>query len=224
MLTVSRQWRDRFPGAVVGVLAMDGVTNQKSHAGLDARKRALEDDLRSRYAGMERAELRELDRMAVYSGYYKKHKKSYHILLQLESVLKGKPIPSISGLVEANFMAELKNQLLTAAHDGDALQQPITLDVSSGTEEFMQMSGNRQVLKEGDMVISDAQSVMSCIIYGPDRRTRVTPETRRAIYTTYAPAGIGESAVREHLTDIKENILLFAPDAEMQVLDTYEAG
>jgi DNA/RNA-binding domain of Phe-tRNA-synthetase-like protein len=224
MLTVSQGWKDRFPGAVVGVLTVNGVTNPKSHAGLDARKRELEDAIRSKYAGMERAELRELERMTVYASYYKKHKKSYHVLLQLESVLQGKPIPSISGLVEANFMAELKNHLLTAAHDGDSLEQPITLDVSTGTEEFMQMTGNRQVLREGDMVISDAQGVMSCIIYGPDRRTKVTPETRNVVYTTYSPAGIGESAVRDHLTDIKENILLFAPNAQVQQLDTYEAG
>ncbi len=224
MLIVTQGWKDRFPGAVVGVLAMTGVANPKSHAGLDARKREIEQSIRSRYAGMERAELRELERMGVYAAYYKKHKKSYHVLLQVESVLKGKPIPSISGLVEANFMAELKNQLLTAAHDADSLQRPITLDVSAGTEEFMQMTGNRQVLKEGDMVISDGDGVMSCIIYGPDRRTKITPETSSAVYTTYAPAGIGEAAVRDHLGDIRDNVLLFAPDAEVQHLDTYEAG
>lgn len=224
MLTVTQAWEDRFPGAVVGVLAITDVTNMKAHAGLDARKREIEESIRSRYAGMERAELRELERMAVYASYYKRHKKSYHVLLQLESVLKGKPIPAISGLVEANFMAELKNQLLTAAHDADALEAPITLDVSAGTEEFMQMTGNRQVLKEGDMVISDGRGVMSCIIYGPDRRTKITPETSSAVYTTYAPSGIGETAVRDHLGDIRDNIVLFAPDAEVQQLETYEAN
>ena len=223
MLTVTRAWKDRFPGAVVGVLAMTGVTNVKAHVGLDARKRKLEESIRSRYAGMERAELRKLERMAVYAAYYKRHKKSYHVLLQMESLLKGKPIPSISGLVEANFMAELKNQLLTAAHDADSLHAPITLDVSTGTEEFMQMTGNRQVLKEGDMVISDGEGVMSCIIYGPDRRTKITPGTSSAVYTTYAPAGIGEASVRDHLGDIRDNIALFAPDAEVQHLGTYPA-
>ena len=72
MLTVTKAWKDRFPGAVVGVLSVTGVANPKAHAGLDARKREIEESIRSRYSGMERAELRGLERIAVYAAYYKR--------------------------------------------------------------------------------------------------------------------------------------------------------
>ena len=223
MLTVTEAWKATFPGAVVGVLAMRDVSNQGSHPELEARKRQLENDLRSSFEGLDRSALRRLERLQAYDDYYRPHKKTYHVLLQLESILKGKPIPSVTALVEANFMAELKNFLLTAGHDRDAVESPITLDVSKGDEEYMQLTGNRQVLKQGDMVIGDAQGVMSCILYGPDRRARITPDTRRVLYTTYAPRGIGEEAVRRHLGDIRDNILLAAPEAQVDALDLYSA-
>jgi len=41
------------------------------------------------------------------------------------------------------------------------------------------------------MFIADGQGVISSIVYGPDRRTRITLATRNAVFTVYAPAGIG---------------------------------
>ena len=60
MLTVSEQWRQAYPGASAGVLAIHDVTNPRQHAGLDQRKTALEAQLRARYAGYDRAALKAL--------------------------------------------------------------------------------------------------------------------------------------------------------------------
>ena len=40
-----------------------------------------------------------------------------------------------------------------------------------------------QQMKPGDMMISDARGVISSIVYGPDQRTRITPETTRVLLT-----------------------------------------
>jgi hypothetical protein len=34
------------------------------------------------------------------------------------------------------------------------------------------------------------------------------------LFAVYAPAGVGEDAVRSHLDDIRANVLLVAPEAE----------
>jgi hypothetical protein len=53
-----------------------------------------------------------MEPIKTYHDYYKRFKKTYHILLQLESIVfKNKSIPKVSSLVEAMFMAELKNLL-----------------------------------------------------------------------------------------------------------------
>jgi DNA/RNA-binding domain of Phe-tRNA-synthetase-like protein len=119
------------------------------------------------------------------------------------------------------FMAEMDDLLLTAGHDLDSLNLPLTLDVATGTEIYTLLRGELQTLKAGDMMIRDQEGIISSIIYGPDQRTQITPETKNVIFTVYAPAGIEEQAVREHLEHIQENIRIFSPQAEMQHLDIY---
>jgi len=114
MLIVSEHWRTAHPGAAVGILAMQEVANPEQHPALDRRKAELEEEIRSR--STDRAALASLRPMQAYDAYYKRYKKTYHVLLQLESVaLRGQPIPRVAALVEAMFMAELKNLLLRPA-------------------------------------------------------------------------------------------------------------
>ena len=118
-------------------------------------------------------------------------------------------------------MAELASLLLTAGHDLDVVEPPVRIDVADGTERYTKLSGAEQALKAGDMYIADAQGVLSSIIYGPDRRTRITPQTTEALFTVYAPRGVGDQAVREHLHDIRYFVRLIAPQAEAALLEVY---
>ena len=222
MFTVSPVWKTTYPGAAVGVLAMRDVANLERHAALDKRKEELEAELRSRFSGYDRAALKALPTIQAYNAYYKQFKKTYHVQLQIESVvLKGKTIPSGAALVEAMFMAELKNLLLTAGHDLETLHMPVRIDVADGSERYVRINGQEQVLKLGDMMITDAQGIMSSVVYGPDRRTQIRPETSQVLFTVYAPPGIGQEAVHEHLRDIQANVLLVAPKAETASLQVY---
>jgi len=222
MFTVSETWKTTYPGAAVGILAMRGVTNPKRHTALDKRKEELENQLRTRFSSFDRAALKALPTFQAYNAYYKRFKKTYHVQLQLESVVfKGKSIPCVAALVEAMFMAELKNMLLTAGHDLEALQMPVKIDVADGSERYVRLNGQEQQLKSGDMIIADAQGILSSVIYGPDSRTRITSETRQVFFTVYAPPGIGEQTVYKHLEDIQAYVLLFAPEAEVELLKVY---
>jgi DNA/RNA-binding domain of Phe-tRNA-synthetase-like protein len=201
---------------------MRNVVNPEGHAALDKRKEELENQLRARFSVYDRAALKALPTIQAYNDYYKPYKKTYHVQLQLESVVfKGKSLPRVAALVEAMFVAELKNLLLTAGHDLEAVQMPVNIDVAEGSEHYIRLNGQEQELKQGDMMIADAQGVISCVLYGPDRRTRITPETRQVLFTVYAPPGIGEQAVYDHLQDIQANVLLVAPQADVELLGVY---
>jgi len=222
MLIVSEAWKRAYPGAAVGVLIMRNVVNPESHAALDKRKEELENQLRARFSDYDRAALKALPTIQAYNAYYKRFKKTYHVQLQLESVIfKGRSIPRMAALVEAMFMAELKNLLLTAGHDLEAVQMPVRLDVAKGGERYIRLNGQEQELKAGDMMMADARGIISCVLYGPDFRTRIIPETRHVLFTVYAPAGIGEQAVYDHLQDIQANVLLVAPEASTESLEVY---
>jgi len=224
MFVVSEAFKATYPTALAGVLAMRNVVNPESAPELDSRKEDLERTLRSQFAGQEAAALKSLPQIQAYNAFYKHFGKTYHVQLQLESVaLKGKSIPRVAALVEAMFVAELKNLLLTAGHDLDAVRLPVTLDVADGSQLFTMLNGREQVLKAGDMMMSDGQGVISSVLYGPDQRTRIEPATRRVLFTVYAPAGIEEQALRRHLEDIQSNVRLIAPKAETELLEVFGA-
>jgi DNA/RNA-binding domain of Phe-tRNA-synthetase-like protein len=217
MISVSEAWKATYPGAFVGVLALRDVANPEQADALQAIKDELERQLRTRFADQQA--LRAQEPLPTYKAYYRPFKKTYHVQMQLESVaLKGKSIPSVAALVEAMFVAELKNMLLTAGHDLDLVQPPVRLDVARGDEEYIRINGQQQVLKAGDMFISDAEGVLSSVIYGPAARASIGPATRRALFTVYAPPGIEGQSVTRHLQDIETYARLIAPRAETEVL------
>ena len=222
MFQVSTNWKSTYPDAHVGVLVMRDANNPPSHEGLERRKVALEHDLRSRYADQDRAALTQLPILQAYAAYYRRFKKTYHVQLQLESIaFKGKSIPSVAALVEAMFMAEIKNLLLTAGHDLDLVQLPLTLDVAQGVENYTLLRGQEQTLKAGDMFIRDSVGVISSIIYGPDQRTAINAKTRNVVFTVYAPDGIAKETVSTHLHDLRANVLLIAPEAQVELLQVF---
>jgi len=221
-LSVSRSWRTAYPGAVVGIMALKNAANPKKSDALESRKRELENLLQSQFS--TKSELAALPVIQAYTAYYKAFRKSYHVLFQLESIaLKGKPIPSVVPLVEAMFMAELKNRLLTAGHDLNALELPVTVDISKGHEHYTMLNGREQSLKPGDMIMTDNQGTISSVIYGPDRRTRITQETKNPLFVVYAPPGVGEGQVIQHLQDINEYIELFSPEVYVDSIETFVA-
>jgi len=168
--------------------------------------------------------MRALPTLQVYHQYYKRFKKTYHLQLQLESiVLQGRDIPSGTGLVEAMFNAELQNLLLTSGHDLAGVQSPVRIDAAEGSETYTRINRQEQTLKAGDMYIADQAGILSSIIYGPDHRTRIKETTTDALFTVYAPPGIEKSDVAQHLEDTLELIRLFALDVEVTNQGVYEA-
>ena len=218
--TVSAAWERTLPNSCVGILVMHDVRNLARHAGLEARKTAIEADLRSRYGDLDRPSLRQIPALQAYDAFYRQFRKTYHLQLQLESiVLKGKPIPSGAALVEAMFMAELEDLLLTAGHDLDLVRGPLSIDVSTGLERFTRINGQEQELKAGDMYIRDAEGVLSSVIYGPDMRTRITERTAHVLFTTYGPEDITKADVLRHLEHIRDYVLLFSPDGHVERIE-----
>ena len=224
MFKVSEAWKVAYPTAHAGVLVMHDVVNPPQQAKLEAHKQQLEDQLRARFAGHDRAAIAALSTIQAYNAYYKPFKKTYHVQLQLESIaLKGKSLPSVAALVEAMFIAEIKNLLLTAGHDLDKLQLPVTLDVATGQETYTLLRGEPQIAKVGDMLMADQTGIISSILYGPDQRTAITAATRRVMFTVYAPPGIEPADVQHHLEDIRQYVEDVAPEARVDVLKVFGA-
>jgi hypothetical protein len=73
------------------------------------------------------------------------------------------------------------------------------------------------------MTMVDGRGIVSSVLHGPDLRTRITADTREVLFAVYAPAGVGEAAVLDHLQDIRENVLLVAPQAATRLVASVAA-
>ncbi|ODA40877.1 hypothetical protein [Desulfosporosinus sp. BG] len=191
----------------LGILIMEGVQNTACGNRLAAIKHDLEHSLREKYGHATRGELKALHPIDTYVLYYKKFGHTYHVLPQLESVIKGKAIQDGLPLVEAMFLAELKNMLLTAGHDFDQIKSPLRFIVSTGQESYASLNGRDVTTIDGDIMISDQLGIISSILRGPDLRTAITEQTSRVIYTVYAPSGVEEQVIYQHLNDIESYVL-----------------
>jgi DNA/RNA-binding domain of Phe-tRNA-synthetase-like protein len=214
MLSISgtAEWQAAQPGAVIGVLEMSKVDNTRPSRQLDRRKRETEARLRERYRRFTRQDFLSLPVMSAYTQYYKRFNKTYHVQLQLESiVLKGKSLPNVSPLVDANFMVEVETLVLTAGHDVDKLDGALSFDVSRDGDQLTQMDGTLKAIR-------------CSILYGQDHRSPISVQTSHVLYVAYAPAGVPSETVEAHLRAIEEHVRSVSPLATREQQQLLVAG
>ncbi len=204
---------DQRNNCSLGLLIMECVQNIDLDNKLTAIKHNLEASLREKYAQTTRSELKSTHPMDIYVSYYKRFGYTYHVLPQIESIVKGKTIPDVSPLVEAMFIAELKNMLLTAGHDFDKIKTPLRLMLSTGQESYLSLSGRDVTAVSGDFMLSDQRGVISSILRGPDLHAAITEQTNRVLYTVYAPLGVEQQLIFQHLNDIESYVRAFSERA-----------
>jgi DNA/RNA-binding domain of Phe-tRNA-synthetase-like protein len=218
-LEFSEAWSSTYPQAAIGLLAMGNVRNSAPSPILQARLQSVEAEVRGRHAGQSRRDLETLPALRAYIEHYRRFSKSYHVLLQLESVaFRGRPLAAGESLVGAMFAAEIDTYLLTAGHDLDRLGPPLIADVTEAGEQYVGLGGRMIEVKSGDMSIRDQNGIISSVLYGPDERTRLTPETHSVLFTTYAPGGISHSDVERHLREIDALVRVDSPEATTLLL------
>jgi DNA/RNA-binding domain of Phe-tRNA-synthetase-like protein len=216
-ISVTDDWKTSHPGAIIGLLELSGVLNTTPSPSLDERKRQTEAYLRERYQGFARQDFLSLPVMANYERYYKRFDKTYHVQLQVESiVLKGKNLPDVSPLVDSNFIAEVETFILTAGHDVKKLHGSVTIDVSREGDSLTQMNGTSKTIRPGDMVMKDADGICCTILYGQDNRSPISSQTTDVLYVSYAPDGVPANAIDSQLQRIEENLRLFSPTAVVE--------
>jgi DNA/RNA-binding domain of Phe-tRNA-synthetase-like protein len=220
----SDAWRAAYPGAGVAILAMTSVINSAPAADLQMRMHSIETSLRARHAGRSRRDLENLPQLRPYIAHYRGFGKTYHVLLQLESVaFRGRSLTASDSLVSAMFAAEIDAGLLTAGHDLEAISSPLVADVARPGERYLSIGGKAIEVKPGDMLIRDREGILSSVLYGPDQRTRLLPKTSSVLFTTYAPGEIANDYLDGHLRRLEELVQIQSPLARTILRDTARA-
>jgi DNA/RNA-binding domain of Phe-tRNA-synthetase-like protein len=89
------------------------------------------------------------------------------------------------------------------------------VNVASGSEKYTILRGLDQQVKPRDLFMSDEAGVISSIMHGPDARTQISASTTRALFAVYAPPGVGQMRVQDHLARILDYVRVVCPDARV---------
>lgn len=222
MIKISPVVKEIYTNASFGIMVAHGVNTATDRSRMEILKNTEIDRIKTEHKEYERKIAVNCEPICHYITYYKKFKKTYPILLQLESILlKNKGIPSVGIPVESMFLAEVNNLLLTAGHDLNQIDGDITMNVATGTENYRGISGKDQQLTENDLFLSDKNGILSSVLNGPDYRTRITDTTQNALYFVYGVDGITKEQIFNHLKNIRYYLITAIPDVKIQTIEVY---
>ena len=220
MINITPMARSVYPDTKFGAMVVKGISLSAGRAVMDNIVAEEIEAIKSKYPDYERKAALTTEPLRHYVSYYKQFKKSYHVLGQLESVLlKGKSIPPVGAPIEAMFLAEVKNLLLTAGHDSDLIEGALTVDAALESLSYKGLSGQEQNLVNNDLYLADEKGVVSSILGGPDYRTRITESTKNALYFVYGAGGMTESLIRAHLETIFSYLSQAIQGVEIQTIE-----
>lgn len=165
----------------------------------------------------------DYDRKAVfgdnpYSRFFKKFKKTYPVMLQLESILlKDRPFPDFNPVSEVAFLTEITTLVLSGAHDADCIDGGVTLYLATEKEDFM---GMREQLHTypNDMCARDDSGIIFSMIAGTDSRTCAKTESTNIVYPFFGTPDIDTDIIRSAMDRLCRYVSALAPDAETETI------
>lgn len=207
----------RHPDTIFGLMSVSGLDSAPERSAWNSLRDEETAVFRAAWGGLGRKEAALRSPISSYVGYYKQFKKTYHVLLQMESVLiKGRNIQSSALAVETMFLAEVKHGLLVAGHDLPALGGNYSLNLAKGGESFTMVTGQERILKADDIFMADGGRILSTVLEGQDYHTRLTDKSSGALYCVYGIGGVTSGQMEAFFQDLARYTLTAFPLAKVR--------
>lgn len=162
------------------------------------------------------------DRAAVFGGspyvrYFKKYKKTYQVLQQVESfLLKDRPFPQFNPANEITFLTELKHHYLLGTHDVEKFQGQPVLYCPAEKTPFVGIGGRDVHAYPGDVTVRDDGGVTVSMIGGPDERTCLKEDSTHIAYLVFGAPGVTEAEIAAVMEELVGLALLLSPAAKIE--------
>lgn len=207
----------RHPDTIFGLMAVNGLDCAPERNAWNNLKAEETEALRAAWGGLGLKDVASKSPISSYVGYYKQFKKTYPVLLQMESVLiKGRNIQSSTLAVETMFLAEVKHGLLVGGHDQAALGGDYSLNLAKGGESFTSVAGQDRSLKADDIFMADGGRILSTVLEGQDYHSRLTDKSSGALYCVYGLGGVSADQMEAFFQDLTRYTLAAFPLASVQ--------
>ena len=152
-----------------------------------------------------------------YFRYFRKFKKTYPVMMQVESfLLKGRPFPEGKYNNAVAFLTELKTGCLLGSHDADMIEGDLVIYIETEKTPFPGIHGEAHSYP-GDFTCRDDKTVVVSMIAGADERTCLTEKSRHVLYFAFGTPGMAAETLERHLDQVLEYIKVLAPAAKTQL-------
>ena len=199
-----------IPFGAVEVVYPEGALREADFRALAERELV---SLKEKYA--------QYDRKAVfgenpYFRFFRKFKKTYPVMLQLESVLlKDRPFPCFNAMAEVPFLLELTTLVLSGAHDISHMRGQVKLFLGTEKTPFLGLRGEWFHTYPGDFCARDDDGIIFSLIAGADHRTCAKQDSRHVLYPIFGTPDLPECVIQEAMETLEGYIRVLSPEAEI---------
>ncbi len=152
-----------------------------------------------------------------YFRYFRKFKKTYPVMMQVESfLLKGRPFPEGRYINAVAFLTELRTGILMGTHDAERVEGDIVIYTETEKVPFPSIHGSEGHSYPGDTTGRDDKGVIISMIAGADSRTCLQDDSRHVLYLVFGTPLTSPEVLYECLDQVEEYVRTLAPSAETQ--------
>jgi hypothetical protein len=152
-----------------------------------------------------------------YFRYFRKFKKTYPVMMQVESfLLKGRPFPEGRYINAVAFLTELKTRILMGTHDAERVDGDIVIYTETEKVPFPSIHGSEGHSYPGDTTGRDDAGVIISMIAGADSRTCLQDDSTHVLYLVFGTPSTSAEVLDECLDQVEEYVRTLAPSAETQ--------
>lgn len=150
-----------------------------------------------------------------YFRYFRKFKKTYPVMMQVESfLLKDRPFPEGEYINAVAFLTELKTHILLGTHDVDRIKGDLVIYNESAKTPFPGMFNPDCHSYPKDITGRDDEGIIISMIAGADARTCIHEDTSHVVYLVFGLPDMAMS-IEEVAEQIRTNVYKLAPTAEV---------
>ena len=149
-----------------------------------------------------------------YFRYFRKFKKTYPVMMQVESfLLKGRPFPEGKYINAVAFLTELKTRILMGTHDAERVEGDIVIYTETEKVPFPSIHGSEGHSYPGDTTGRDDGGVIISMIAGADSRTCLQDDSTHVLYLAFGTPSTSKEVLDEVLDQAEEYVKTLAPNA-----------
>ena len=149
-----------------------------------------------------------------YFRYFRKFKKTYPVMMQVESfLLKRRPFPEGRYINAVAFLTELKTRILMGTHDAERVEGDIVIYTETDKVPFPSIHGSEGHSYPGDTTGRDDAGVIISMIAGADSRTCLQEDSAHVLYLAFGTPSTSKEVLDECLDQAEKYVKTLAPNA-----------